>query len=71
VCYVKGILESMPHMEEVQRMASFQRFDMLPDIGSEVTQTIDCFTAVGSISLCHADEAQVYYHSAHIIPIIS
>jgi hypothetical protein len=59
VCYVKGILESMPHMEEVQRMASFQRFDMLPDLNTEVTPTVDCFTAVGSISLCHKDEAQV------------
>lgn len=59
----------MPHMEEVQRMASFQRFDMLPDINTEVTQTIDCFTAVGSISLCHADEAQVLPYIYHYDPI--
>jgi hypothetical protein len=59
VSRVTGTLVELQHMEEIQKMLSFRQFDMLPVPGDFIPITIDCFTAVGSISLCHEHEAQV------------
>jgi len=59
VSYVTGTLEGFEHKEEITKMLSFRRFDMLPKKGDHIPLTVDCFTAVGSISLCHEKEDQV------------
>jgi len=45
---------------------SFQSFDMMPVPGDHIPVTIDCFTAVGSISLCDFNRAQVEADHAYI-----
>ena len=59
VSSVTGKLRSMPHLDDVKRLKSYLSTDMLPKPGEAITPTIDCFSAVGSISLVHVDRKQV------------
>ncbi len=59
VCSVTGTLLRLEGLERIRSLPSFLRFDLLPRGGEEVKPTIDCFTAVGSVSLVHADKEQL------------
>lgn len=52
-----GIIRRIDHLHRMERLQSFLRFDLLPAVGSRLHQTVDCFTACGSVSLCHRSEA--------------
>jgi len=56
-----GILRSLDQqgLESIRRLPSFLRFDLLPRPGDSLSPTIDCFTAVGSVSLLHALQTQL------------
>jgi len=43
----------------MRAMKSFVQFDVLPKIGDRIYETIDCFTAVGSVTLCHVQRSIV------------
>jgi len=40
-------------------MKSFVQFDVLPKVGDRIHVTIDCFTAVGSVTLSHVQRTIV------------
>lgn len=46
-------MQDLPHLETIRKLRSFISFDMLPAVGDKIFKTVDCFTAVGSISLVH------------------
>ena len=59
VSNVAGVLQRIDHLQEMQRLQSFVQFDLLPKPGDVLSLTIDCFTAVGSVTLAHKDRAVV------------
>jgi len=59
VSYVSGKLVAMPHLDTIRKLPSFVSFELMPEIGSTIRPTIDCFTAVGSCTLIHANKEQV------------
>jgi len=59
VSFVSGKLIRYDHHDEIRSMKSFVQFDVLPTMGSWIPYTIDCFTGVGSATLCHIDKSVV------------
>ena len=57
---VGGRLKDVGHLEAMARLASFVRFDLLPQPGDLLHKTIDCFTACGSVTLAHKDPKQLH-----------
>jgi len=56
---VTGVLDHVAYTKEISALPSFVQFDVLPKPGDHIKVTIDCFTAVGSVTLCHKSKAQV------------
>lgn len=59
VSYADGVIKSLPHLNQVKKLASFHKTLMLPKPGDKVVPTVDCFTAVGAVALIHKDEQVV------------
>lgn len=59
VSNVAGELDHLEHVDDMRALPSFVQFDLLPQPGDNISITIDCFTAVGSVTLCHPSRAQV------------
>lgn len=59
VSHASGKLVGFKHMEKMEKLKSFMRFDVLPKIGDMMHVTIDCFTACGSVTLVHKSKQQV------------
>ena len=66
VSNVTGLLDHIDHVDDMRKLPSFVQFDLLPKPGDSVATTIDCFTAVGSVSLAHKDRKQVEADHAKI-----
>jgi biotin carboxylase len=62
----EGKLIGFKHLEDMEKLPSFMRFDVMPKIGDEIHLTIDCFTAVGSCTLVHKNMQQVLQDHAAI-----
>ena len=58
VSRVEGKLLAMPYLEEIKKLPTFFSADLLPKLGDYIKPTVDCFTAVGSVSLV-GDKQQV------------
>ena len=52
---VEGTLIKIDHVDEIKRMKSYMRFDVMPEPGIYLHKTIDCFTPAGSVTLSHKD----------------
>jgi len=59
VSSVSGELVRLDHLDEMRAMKSFVQFDVLPKVGDRIHVTIDCFTAVGSVTLSHVQRTIV------------
>jgi hypothetical protein len=61
VSEVAGILRAIDSaaLAAMRALPSFLRFDLLPRVGERIERTETCFTAVGSVSLVHADKKQL------------
>lgn len=56
---VKGKLLRVDHLDKMRVLPSFMQFDALPNVGDQISVTIDCFTAVGSVTLANKSEEQL------------
>ncbi|DAZ92695.1 TPA: hypothetical protein N0F65_009592 [Lagenidium giganteum] len=59
VSYRRGLLDSYPGLEEIEKMPSFVSKSMHVHHGEEITKTIDMFTTPGSILMVHDDNDQL------------
>ena len=59
VSNVAGVLDHIDHLDKMEQLDSFMQFDLLPKPGDSISVTIDCFSAVGSVTLCHKDRKLV------------
>ena len=59
VSNVAGTLHHIDHLDDMRRLPSFVQFDLLPKPGDVLSMTIDCFTAVGSVTLSHKERKVV------------
>jgi len=59
VCAVRGRLRRIQHLDRMSKLESFVRTDCLPEVGSHMQITSDCFTLCGSVSLAHKDVKQL------------
>jgi len=56
VSFFSGIIKSTPGYDKMRKMKSFVALQTGYKIGSEVSLTVDLFTAVGVLILAHADK---------------
>ena len=66
VSNVAGVLERIDYLDQMSKLPSFVQFDVLPKPGDTISVTIDCFTAVGSVTLAHKERSVVEADHAKI-----
>ena len=56
---VSGKLIKLQHLDKIEQLESFIKFDFLPVPGQQIHITIDCFTEPGSLTLAHKHKSQL------------
>jgi len=56
VSRVEGVLKALPKIDEVKKLPSFVKIDMMVKIGEKISKTIDCVTTPGSVQLVNQDK---------------
>lgn len=61
ISFVDGTVKA--HNEEAMKhlraMPSFLGFTCVPDVGTQITKTVDCFSTIGAVLLAGKDKAEV------------
>ncbi len=52
-------MKSIPGLDKIFALSSFQRMEMTAQPGSTIQPTIDCFTRPGSVTLVNEDPTQL------------